>query len=146
MPMGGRRLRLPSSQEFQRRHQRQRVLPAVIKQSFPQMFTLGVIPSSSYQRLPRPDQPPRHPPPSSPRSSSPAPAQAAHNFSEYDPGECGLWDLLARDTMANGARSAAVVKKREELRDSVVEAHPAQTAKAEVVRHKLNEEFEILDL
>ena len=51
-----------------------------------------------------------------------------------------------RDTMANGTRSGAVVQRDEALRGAETEAHKAQTAKAEVVQHKKDQEFEIFDL
>ena len=52
----------------------------------------------------------------------------------------------ARDTITNGTRSGAVVQRDEALRGAETEVRKAQTAKAEVVGHKQNEDFEILDL
>jgi hypothetical protein len=52
----------------------------------------------------------------------------------------------ARDTMANGTRSGAVVQRDKELRGAETETAPAQTAKAEVVQGKKDQEFEIFDL
>ncbi len=62
-----------------------------------------------------------------------------------------IWDIntglpAARDTIANGTRSGAVVQRDKELRGAETEAAPAQTAKAEVVQHKKDQEFEIFDL
>ena len=51
----------------------------------------------------------------------------------------------AHDTMANGTRSGAVVQRDKEPRDAATEADTAQTAKAEVVQHKKDQEFEIFD-
>ena len=51
-----------------------------------------------------------------------------------------------RETRANGTRSAAVVQQDEVLQDAAAGAAPAQSGKAETVRSKQDEEFQILDL
>jgi len=53
---------------------------------------------------------------------------------------------VTRDTMANGTKSAAAVRPGDELRDAATEVAAAQTGKADVVPHKEEEDYEILDL